>query len=190
METLLNILRGFLKKTGRFELLLCKLLLSWIVVLTGISILLRYGFNYSLHWSQEITLLSAQYLYFIGAAYIFKAKEYIIMDFFFNKIPVKLKIPTVMMIHMLMMAFLGVAIWQAFLMIRKQWDTTSFVLDLPRGHWTIPVLIGCLSIMLTLIYYMLVYYRHWQLGDAGANCMAKPDAEMNLGLGLRHAGND
>jgi C4-dicarboxylate transporter DctQ subunit len=113
MDKFLGGLRTVLQATGRFELFTSKILMSWIVVVTGASILLRYGFNYSLHWSQEITLLSAQYLYFLGAAYIFKTGEYIIMDFIFQRLPERLKLPTAVVIHVLMLLFLVVAVWQA-----------------------------------------------------------------------------
>lgn len=182
MENLITGLRKLVRRIGIIELNLCKILMSWIVLLTGISILLRYGFNYSLHWSQEVTLLSAQYLYFLGAAYIFKVKEYIVMDFFFTRLPEMRKIPVAVTIHLLMLLFLGVAAWQALLMIMKQWGTTSFVLNLPRGHWTIPVLLSCISIALTLVYYLLVYLKHWRHGNKPRPDLTELEIEMDLDL--------
>lgn len=187
MESILTGLRKLLKVIGRIELAICKILMTWIVLLTGVSVLLRYGFNYSLHWSQEITLLSAQYLYFMGAAYIFKTKEYIIMDFLFLKLPNGLKIPTAVAVHLMMLTFLGVTIWQAYLMIIKQWTTTSFVLNLPRGHWTLPVLAGCISIALTLTYYLLMYLKHLWPGNELRSDWAELETEMDLFRSGRYA---
>jgi TRAP-type C4-dicarboxylate transport system permease small subunit len=182
MENLITGLRKLVRRIGVVELILCKIIISWIVLLTGVSILLRYGFNYSLHWSQEIILLSAQYLYFLGAAYIFKVKEYIIMEYFFTKLPEMLKIPTIVTIHLLMLFFLGLVVWQSFLVIMKQWSISSFVLNLPRGHWTIPVFLGCISIALTLTYYLLVYLKHWRHDKKPRPDLAELEIEMDLCL--------
>ena len=121
-------------------------------------------------------------MYFLGAAYIFKAKEYIIMEYFFTKLPEIFKIPTIVIIHLLMLLFLSLVVWQSFLVIMKQWSISSFVLNLPRGHWTIPVLLGCISIALTLIYYLLVYLKYWGHGKKPRPNLAELELEMDLCL--------
>jgi hypothetical protein len=65
-------------------------------------------------------------------------------------------------------------------MIMKQWTTTSFVLDLPRGHWTVPVMVGCVSIGVTLVYYLLVYLKYWWARGEVQEYFAELDDQLDL----------
>jgi C4-dicarboxylate transporter DctQ subunit len=166
MESLKKYLRLTLIWSGKLEITLCKILMCWIVLLTGISVVLRYGFNYSLHWSQEITLLCAQYLYFIGAAYLFKTREYIIIEFLFERFPDSVKVPCAMFMHIVMLIFLGIVFWQGYLMQLVEVNIQSFVLNWPRNYWSLPILLSSVSIGFTLLYYLLGYLDYY-FGKAG-----------------------
>ena len=41
---------------------------------------LRFAFNYGIWWIQEIVQLAILSAYFLGTSYIFKARQYLVID--------------------------------------------------------------------------------------------------------------
>ena len=72
---------------GRLELWVVVATLGAICSLTAATVVLRYFFEVSVVWAQEISLLLFHVLIFTGAAVMYKTRAYITMDFVVLRVP-------------------------------------------------------------------------------------------------------
>ena len=131
-----------------------------VTVLTGISVALRDLFEISLVWAQEVSLLMFHILVFAGSGLVYKSRAYITVDFVFRKLPVTAQPVLMFVTWMLAALFPLVVLWQGVGLYPQQITTFTYILELPRFYFTVPLLYGAASLFLTNAFYAWASGRH------------------------------
>ena len=97
-----------------------------------VNVVLRYGFNYSLAWSEELVREVIIYTTFIGCSAAVKNRSLIKIDASVQLIP-KLKIPLTYFSNFVTMIFAGMMIYYGWLMVLLQHRTQqkTIIMEIP-----------------------------------------------------------
>lgn len=110
------------------------LFISVIVALLAlfINVVLRYGFNYSLAWSEELVREVIIYTTFIGCSAAVKNRSMIKIDATVQLLP-KLKAPLTFFSNVTIMVFAGMMIYYGWLMAALQFRThqKTIIMQIP-----------------------------------------------------------
>jgi C4-dicarboxylate transporter DctQ subunit len=110
------------------------LFISVIVALIAlfINVVLRYGFNYSLAWSEELVREVIIYTTFIGCSAAVKNRSMIKIDASVQLLP-KLKMPLTYFSNFAIMVFAGMMIYYGWLMVEMQYRTQqkTIIMEIP-----------------------------------------------------------
>jgi TRAP-type C4-dicarboxylate transport system permease small subunit len=110
------------------------LFISVIVALVAlfVNVVLRYGFNYSLAWSEELVREVIIYTTFIGCSAAVKNRSMIKIDASVQLLP-KLKMPLTYFSNFVIMVFAVMMIYYGALMVEMQHRTqqTTIIMEIP-----------------------------------------------------------
>jgi TRAP-type C4-dicarboxylate transport system permease small subunit len=110
------------------------LFVSVIVALLAlfVNVVLRYGFNYSLAWSEELVREVIIYTTFIGCSAAVKNRSMIKIDASVQLIP-KLKMPLTYFSNFVTMIFAGLMMYYGLLMMMLQYRThqKTIIMEIP-----------------------------------------------------------
>ena len=110
------------------------LFVSVIVALIAlfINVVLRYGFNYSLAWSEELVREVIIYTTFIGCSAAVKNRSMIKIDASVQLLP-RLKMPLTYFSNLAVMIFAGMMIYYGALMVQMQHRThqKTIIMEIP-----------------------------------------------------------
>jgi TRAP-type C4-dicarboxylate transport system permease small subunit len=158
--------RNTLAFLGRMEMAVTVLAIMVICCLTGVSIILRYFFGASLLWGEEVSLLLMKVMVFAGAAAVYKGRAYIAIDFLFRAFGSRGRYLLSIAAWTAAAGFAGIVAWQGVLMYPTQIHTRTYLLELPKFYFTVPVIYGAASIVVTSAYYTaLLAFRLWTAAD-------------------------
>jgi len=119
--------RGFVDE---IEETLIATLLGLMTLLTFANVVLRYGFNATLIWSLEVTLVMFAWLVLLGISWGFKVRSHLGVDALTNMLP-----PGPRRVVALFAG--GLCIAYALLFLKGAWDYWAPFADLPKttGRW-------------------------------------------------------
>jgi C4-dicarboxylate transporter DctQ subunit len=110
------------------------LFISVMVALVAlfVNVVLRYGFNYSLAWSEELVREVIIYTTFIGCSVAVKNRSMIKIDASVQLLP-KLKMPLTYFSNFVTMIFAGMMIYYGWLMMALQYRThqKTIIMEIP-----------------------------------------------------------
>ena len=110
------------------------LFISVLVALVAlfVNVVLRYGFNYSLAWSEELVREVIIYTTFIGCSAAVKNRSMIKIDASVQLLP-KLKMPLTYFSNFVIMIFAGMMIYYGALMVALQHRTQqkTIIMEIP-----------------------------------------------------------
>ena len=110
------------------------LFISVMVALIALffNVVLRYGFNYSLAWSEELVREVIIYTTFIGCSAAVKNRSMIKIDASVQLLP-KLKMPLTYFSNFVTMIFAGMMIYYGWLMMALQYRThqKTIIMEIP-----------------------------------------------------------
>ncbi len=124
-----------------------------VVALSCTEVAMRYLFRASLWWSQEVALLLMLVAYFFGASYVFKTRQYVVVDLLVQRLPIRLQVQLYLLAQALIGTVAAVILVQAIGLAPSQLQFYTFILDIPKFYSTLPLLLAALSILVTTIYY-------------------------------------
>ncbi len=160
--------RNTLALLGRLEMAVTILAVMVICCLTGASIILRYFFGASLLWGEEVSLLLMKVLVFVGAAAVYKGRAYITIDFLFRAFGPRGRYVLSIAAWITAAGFAGVIVWEGVLLYPTQIHTRTYLLELPKFYFTVPLIYGAASIVLTSVYYAALLAFRMRTGDGFA----------------------
>lgn len=161
----MRVFRRALAALGVAELLVSAAALVAISALNAAGVVMRYGFNSSIVWAEEISLLLMNVMVFLGAAVMYKARAYVVLEFFFRKLPGALQHWLTVATWALAFAFAAIAAGYGISLYPLQINTTSYLLELPRFYATVPLIVGAASIACVSAYYFLLALRRGEPGS-------------------------
>jgi len=133
-----------------------------VVIINITQIALRYVFEYSIFWIQEISQLLMLYAYFVGTSSVFRIRGYVIVEFFAKKMSIKLQRLCYGLAQILTIIFCGIIIYWIIEEFPRQMKTYSVILHIPRFFSYLPLLIGSISITVITIYYLIEFWKACQ----------------------------
>lgn len=117
------------------------------------NVILRYGFSYSLSWSEELVREVILYTTFIGCSVAIRTGSTVRIDALVQLVPV-LKFPLAIFSHLVNLAFAGVMIYFGVQLAIMQVESrqSTLILDIPTVYlFSILPLMGVLMVVRLLI---------------------------------------
>lgn len=119
------------------ESTLCMILLCVFTVILFIQVVMRYVFNNSLSWSEEIARYLFIWLVFIGISYGAKQMKHLKIDVFLNIFPKKVRPYLVIFADVIVLVFAVIVVYSAYTIVTQylKIGTASPAVHVP--YWVI-----------------------------------------------------
>ena len=121
-----------------------------------INVVLRYGFNYSLAWSEELVREVIIYTTFIGCSAAVKNRSMIKIDATVQLLP-KLKLPLTYFSNFVTMIFAGMMIYYGWLMVLLQHRTHQKTIIMEIPYVILYAILPLMGIMMLIRAVQVVY---------------------------------
>ena len=156
---------------GKVEKVFGIVAMAFIIVINIYGIASRYFLDQPVIYIQELTILGAVWLFFIGMGLVFKVHSDITVEFVFRLMPNRLQLINELMVDVLTLFFLVSLVWLTCLFIpftRGPVHHMSFALGMPDEIYYYPIALGAISIFLTVfqkfVGHLLSFRSDWQEG--------------------------
>ena len=131
----------------RAILLLTSVILVVIVVLGAAEIFSRYVLNHSLFFVFEVTVLLANYMYFLGFCLVAKRRGDITLEYFVNFLSPRARRILSLVAELSAFYFLYVLVHYGFNLLVIQSRHSSEGLNIPNHLFTLPLFLGALVLV-------------------------------------------
>lgn len=153
-DTVDTVLRAYLAITRRIVAVVSVAMLALMVVLNSIEIIGRGGFGRSFTWVQEVSIISAMWVYFFAYGLIAKDEEYIRVDIVANLLSEGARYVLTIFARLATIVFHATVLWFAF----ETWQFLGLfrtsVLDWPESLFVLPIMLGAGDILATELIYL------------------------------------
>lgn len=146
--------RQFLAHVGQVELALAVVGLVLVVALSSAQALLRYAFGTSLWWAGEIAQYAAFMTYFFGVSYVYKTRQYVLIEFVSEQMPIRVQMIFYCIAQVLAIVFAGASVWLLYKFLPTMLNMRSPVLGLPGYLVPLPLGVASMLMVLTSLYYL------------------------------------
>ena len=151
--------RRVLALAGVAELWLAVGAFAAVVLLTIVQVGLRYFFEASLWWAQEVSQMMILVAYFQGIAYAFKTRQYIVINFLAERLSPAAQLRCYLFAQILVVVFCGVVLIEGVAILPRQYLMLTYILHIPRMYLGLPLLFAAVSMIATSVYYALAVWR-------------------------------
>ncbi|MBL4811056.1 MAG: TRAP transporter small permease subunit [Rhodobacteraceae bacterium] len=155
--------RRLLHIIGKIEITAAICALVFVVALSATQTILRYLFATSMWWTQEVVEISILACYFFGISYVFKTRQYILIEFLSSKGSIKFQLALYMLAQIFAIIFTGLITWMFYLFLPTLINMRSTILGWPGWLGPLPLVIASIMMVLTSIYYFL--FGLWAFGQ-------------------------
>lgn len=129
--------------------------ISGMVALVGMQVLLRYGFNTTLAWTDETSRLAFVWSIFLGIPLGIRRGAHIGIEFLTARLPAVPRDLLARAMALLGAALMALVAWQSVRIALEQWDELMGTLDLSAGWFMLAVAWGAAHSMLHLLWVLL-----------------------------------
>ena len=116
--------------------------MAGMVLVVSLQVLLRYAFNTSLDWAEDIARLTFVWAIFLGIPLGVRTGAHIGIELLTARFPAHLQGTCVRVSALLGAALMGAAAWHATVLVVQQWDEMLPTLDVTAALFMIPVAFG------------------------------------------------
>ena len=132
---------------------LCIILLPSTVAIYAVEIFTRYFLRYSSVYAGEVGLLLMAWMYFLGFTVLFYRGEDVVMEYFFNFLPRRIKQYVDWVSHLAIVLFLAI-LFKECISLRALTNLMDHqILPVKRSFMNLPLLVGTLLALLVAIYF-------------------------------------
>ncbi|MBM3548842.1 MAG: TRAP transporter small permease subunit [Alphaproteobacteria bacterium] len=149
LGTLDRVLDAYLVISKRVVAAVAVAFLALMVVVNGIEIASRGLFGPSFVWVQEISILSAMWIYFFAYGLIAKDEEYIRVDILPGTASPQLRSAIGLFARLATIAFHATVVWVGIEAWRFLGLFRTSILDWPESLFVLPILLGAIDILIT-----------------------------------------
>lgn len=135
----------------RAVLLALMVSVATMVGVVSAQVALRYGFNQSFDWADEVSRLAFVWSIFLAIPLGVRQGAHIGIDIVVAKMPAPVQLALRRGAAWLSAGMMGLIAWAALGVAREQWDELMSVLDWSVGWFIVPVGIGALLSALHLV---------------------------------------
>src|SRR6476469_4424782 len=152
------VLRAYLTVTRKIVIVVSCTFFAFMVAINGLEIVSRALLSTSYSWVQEVSILSAMWIYFFAYGLIAKHEEYIRVDFAVQLMPQSWRRAIDIFARLVTIGFHCVVAWFAMETFRFLGMFETAVLNWPEYLFVLPLLIAAFDIAIT----ELIYF-YWQI---------------------------
>lgn len=147
-------MKKFIDKTAEY---ISSTLLIATSMLVFIQVILRYFFNYSISWSEEVSLLMIVWFIFIGCSVTAKEDGHISMEILENILPKKGKMVSVIIVNIINVIFCGIIIYAGIGMVRNAIELNSLAtsINMPLWFTYVSVPVGMTLMLIQYVFKLL-----------------------------------
>lgn len=146
--------RRLLAAIGRVELVLAVIALVIVVLLSGAQAILRYTLDAQLWWAQEVAQLTIIVAYFFGVSYVFKVRQYILIEFLSSKFSLRVQMVMYVAAQLLTIGFAATVVVLIWRFAPALMGMTTPLLGLPDLIRAAPLAVASSMQVLTSLYYL------------------------------------
>jgi TRAP-type C4-dicarboxylate transport system permease small subunit len=166
--------RKILAAIGFVELWVAIAAFVFVVILAMTQVLYRYLLAGSIWWAQEIAQLAMLVAYFFGIAYVYKAKQDIIVGFLLSRLSRPVQVGLAIFTQALIVMFCLFLVVTGLELAPAQLVFFTYILNIPRFYSTLPLILASASMALTAVYYGIVV---WQSRNLSAQATEQAERE-------------
>jgi TRAP-type C4-dicarboxylate transport system permease small subunit len=155
--------RRFLAAIGFVELWVASAAFVFVVILAMTQVLYRYLLAGSIWWAQEIAQLGMLVAYFFGIAYVYKAKQDIVVGFLVSRLSRRVQIALAIFMQGLIVMFCLFLVVTGLELAPAQLVFFTYILNIPRFYSTLPLIVASASMATTAVYYGIVAWQSRKL---------------------------
>jgi len=147
---------------SKIEFVFCGVALFVTTLINIMEIVSRTFFSKSFSWVQELSVILSCWMIFIGAAYIYKNKQLLNVDFLYVRASGRVKMIWDLLIHLSIVSVLFVLIVFGYKFQMLQAKSHTYVLNLPSNVYSLPLIISACSMLIgaiVKIYDIVCCYR-------------------------------
>ena|SRR5256885_7835484 len=170
----MRIFRKVLAAIGFVELWVAMAAFVFVIVLTMVQVIYRYVFAGSIWWAQEIAQLGMLIAYFFGIAYVYKAKQDIVVGFLVSRLSRRVRVVLTIFAQILIVLFCLFLMVTGLELAPAQLVFFTYILSIPRFYSTLPLIIASASMAVTAVYYAIVA---WQWRNVPAEAAENAERE-------------
>lgn len=112
------------------------------VAMVMMNVILRYGFNRGIYWSEEVATISFVWSVFIGASACYRKKLHIGIDMIKNLFPIKVQEWINLIINVLLLIINGYITYLSIVFIRASLVKKTAVLGISSAYVSASLLVG------------------------------------------------
>ena len=160
-------LKSLLRRTERgFEEAACGVCLCVMACCVMLQVVLRYFFSAAAPWAEEIAVYSMIGAVYLGACLATRERAHIRVSLFYNLLPPKFRLATVVLADLMWLVFLGVVFSQSVTLVNLLFNTVHVSPGLGiEQRW--PQLLVPLGVLLMMARMAQVYWRWFKGGARG-----------------------
>jgi len=158
--------RKILAAIGLIELSVAMTAFVFVIALTMVQVLYRYLLAGSIWWAQEIAQLGMLIAYFFGIAYVYKAKQDIVVGFLVKRLPRPVRLVLAIGTQIAIALFCLFLVVTGLALAPSQLVFFTYILNIPRFYSTLPLIIASASMALSAVYCAIAA---WQSRDASGS---------------------
>jgi len=143
---------------GKIELFVAISAFSAALLLVTAQVLGRQ-FGGSLWWAQELAQLLIMYAYFLGVSHLYQVRQMVVVDFLVSRFSPRMKRRFYILSLVAVVVFCTVLLVAISKLYVPEMRFPSFVIQVPRFYWTLPMGIASASMILTSIYFLIQALR-------------------------------
>lgn len=125
-----------------FEEIVCSVFLVTMIALVIVNVFLRYLFNYSISWSEEVATICFVWLVFIGASATYKHKMDMGIDVLITKTPQKVEQFIRFAVRLILLALNGYIFYMAIVFTKIAWFKPTAVLGTSSAVFNSALIVG------------------------------------------------
>ena len=147
--TLDSVLRSYLVVSKRVVTVVAIAFLALMVGVNSVEIVGRGLFGRSFVWVQEISIISAMWVYFFAYGLIAKDRDYIRVDVLANMMGLPARAALDIFARLATIGFHAVVVWFGIETWRFLELFRTSILDWPESLFVLPILLGAADILIT-----------------------------------------
>lgn len=153
------------------ERILAAFCLAFIVTLISINVIMRYIFNASLSWGEEVILWSFIWFIWLAVSYGFQKREHIRITFIRDRFSLKIRFFINIFVDILILIFFAIMIYQCIDLMLKPFVAMqkSVVLRLPIPLLYASAPVGASLSSIRIIQHLWKSLKNFQTQNKGAS---------------------
>lgn len=152
-----------LKYYGKLELAVAMIAFSLSIGIVIAQVLARQA-GLSFWWGQETAQLAIMYAYFLGVSHLYQVRHMVVVEFMFVRFPPRMRRIVYRLGLVSVIFFCLLVLHGVFKVYRLEMRFPSFVIQVPRFYWTLPLGIASVSMIATSTYFLIASMlpRAWE----------------------------